>query len=91
MKSRAILHCLMYPIPLSYTRQLIDELPSEWLYCNVSLVDKVGSNKEDTVLVMVRVSKGKECILVKIPMEMNDKVSCLCCINKPTMYLYIIS
>lgn len=70
--SRSILHSLTRPLPQSYTSALIQQLPTDWVYYNMTLVDRVittkGDQEEQTVLILVRVAKDKDCIIVKLPL-----------------------
>ena len=44
------------------------------MFCSLNLVDRLVSS--DKVLVLVRVSKGKDCLIAKLPIQADEKVTC---------------
>lgn len=69
MKSRPILHSLTRPLPQSYTNELIQQLPPDWVYYNMTLVDRPAN--KGRILVLVRVAKDRECVIIKQPLGRN--------------------
>ena len=43
------------------------------MFCSLNLVDRLASS--DKVLVLVRVSKGKDCLIAKLPIKADEKVT----------------
>ena len=72
-QARSVLYPLTRPLPLSYTTQLINNLPNNWTYCNLQIIGRID-NEEEKVLVIVRVRHGRECVMMKIPLESTTKV-----------------
>lgn len=72
VQARLKLHPLPHPPTLSYTQGLIDNLPDEWVYCTLSMIE-VFRNKR--ILMLLRVQSKKDNILVNIPF--NEQVSIL--------------
>lgn len=71
-KSRILLHPLPHVLPLQYTQQMVSRLPSDWVYCSLSLIQRTKTVK---VLVIVRVKNDKENVIVKIQIPEDNKAS----------------
>ncbi len=68
-----VLGCLIRPLPVNFTKQLMKQLPNDWVFCTITMI------KNPSVILVVRVSgaagRKTNCLIVKLPIITDKKVN----------------
>ena len=71
-RARSTLQLHPTPTTLSYTRSLIQTLPTDWSICSISLAPKTQQGKQ--YLIVLQIKKQKSPFLVKIPLRSTSEL-----------------